>query len=304
MAAVSDPTPASAADATAADAAGADARGVDGATDGATGPLLGTLAAGLVIGAGVVGAAHAGATALLVAVAVVQLVLALSWVFGTQVPGRKGAIVLAALASAGADVAVSVWPHAKLGPLLAVLGLAVPVMFVHQLTRGAARVQVVSSMSAVAALVLGEVAVTALLQLRHEFGGGALGGRVAAMAAAALAGAVVVGCLVDLVLPAPRFDPEVPRGLLGLVAAAGLGAAIGYLALHDQADFVGGRSAFIGAALGALAGLIAVATAFVLHSTVPPSAGFGRRLRPLLGAVVPLAVLAPVAFLLCLAIRS
>jgi hypothetical protein len=266
--------------------------------------LLLTLAGALVLGGGLFAAARAGATPLLAAVAAVQLVLAVTWVFGTQVPGRKGAIALAALAAGGADVAISVWPHDKLGPLLAVLGLAVPVMFVHQLTRGAARVQVVSSMSAVAVLVLGEVALPALLQLRHEFGGGELAGKVAATAVAAIAGGVVVGCLVDLLLPAPRFDPEVPRGLLGLVAAAGLGAAVGYLLLRNQTDFVGGRSVFVGAALGALAGLIAIAAAFVLHSTVPPERGLGRRVRPLLGAVAPLAVLAPVAFLLCLAIRS
>ena len=292
MAAVTETTPAPATE----DAAAA--------SDVAPQGLVTTLAAALVLGAGVTVAARAGATPLLVAVAVVQLVLALSWVIGTQVPGRKGAVALAALAAGGADVAVSVWPHDKLGPLLAVLGLAVPVMFVHQLTRGAARVQVVSSMSAVAVLVVGEVALPALLQLRHEFGGGELGGRVAAAVAAAIGAAIVVGCLVDLLLPAPRFDPEVPRGLLGLIAAAGLGASVGYLLLHDQTDFVGGRSAFIGAALGALAGLIAIATAFVLHSTEPPTSGAGRRLRPLLGAVAPLAVLAPIAFLLCLAIRS
>ena len=266
--------------------------------------LVVTLAAGVVIGLGLVLSARAGADALLVAVAVTQLLLAVSWVFGTAVPGRKGALVLAALAAGGADVAASVWPHGKLGPLLAVLGLAVPVMFVHQLTRGAARVQVVSSMSAVAVLVFGEVALPSVLQLRHEFAGGTPGGKVAAAALAAIAGALVVGCLVDLVLPAPRFDPAVPRGLLGLVAATGLGACLGYLMLRGHGDFAGGRAAFVGAALGALAGLMAVAAAFVLHSTTAAEGGVARRLRPLLGAVLPVAVLAPVAFLLCLAIRS
>ena len=266
--------------------------------------LVTTLLVGAVLGVGLVVAARIGATALLVGVAVVQALLGVSWVFGTQVPGRKGAVALAALAAGGADVAASVWPHGKLGPLLAVLGLALPLMFVHQLTRGAARVQVVSSMSAVGMLVLAEVAAAAALQLRHEFGPGAVGGRVAAAALAAVAGAVVVGCLVDLVLPAPRFDPAVPRGLLGLVAAAGLGGSLGYLMLRGQADFPGGRSAFVGASLGALTGFVAIATAFVLHSTEPPPSALARRLRPVLSAALPLAVLAPAAFLLCLAIRS
>ncbi len=266
--------------------------------------LVGTVASALVIGPALVLTARVGAMALLVAVAAVQAVFALAWVFGTAMPGRKGALVIAVLAAGGADVAVSVWPHGKLGTLLAVLGLAVPTMFIHQLTRGAARVQVVSSMAAVAFLVLGEVSMPALLQLRHEFGAGDLGGKVTAAAAAALAGALVIGALVDLLLPAPRFDPAVPRGLLALIASAGLGGSLGYLMLRQQIDFVDGRSAFIGGALGALAGLLAVGTAFVLHSTPEPPSAAGRRLRPVLSAVLPIVLLAPVAFLLCLAIRA
>ncbi len=266
--------------------------------------LVTTLAVALVVGLGLVLTARAGAAELLVAVAVTQALLAVSWVLGTVMPGRIGGLVIATLAAAGADVAASVWPHGRLGTLLAVLGLAVPAMFVHQLARGAARVQVVSSLSAVALLVLGEVALPAVLQLRHEFGASDPDGRVAATAVAAVAGALVVGCLVDLLLPAPRFDPAVPRGLLGLIASAGLGGSIGYLMLRDVTDFDGGRATFAGAALGALAGLLAVAGAFVLHTTPEPIAALGRRLRPVLAAVVPIAVIAPVGFLLFLAIRT
>ena len=46
--------------------------------------------------------------------------------------------MIAGLAAAASDVAVSVWPHGRLGTLLPVFGLAVPAMFVHQLARGAA----------------------------------------------------------------------------------------------------------------------------------------------------------------------
>jgi hypothetical protein len=265
--------------------------------------LVTTFATALVIGGGLVLAARAGASALLVGVMVVQALLAASWVFGTVMPGRKGALVIAALAGGAADIAASVWPHGRLGTLLAVLGLAVPVMFVHQLARGAARVQVVSSLSAVSLLVLAEVSLPALLQLRHEFGTDG-GGKVASATVAALAGALVIGCLIDILLPAPRFDPAVARGLLGLIASAGLGGSVGYLMLKDQADFSDGRSTFAGAALGALAGLLAVATAFVLHTTPQPPTVVGQRLRPVLGALLPIAVVAPVAFLLCLAIRS
>jgi hypothetical protein len=218
-------------------------------------------------------------------------------------PGRRGALVIAVLAAAGADVATSVWPHGRLGTLLAVLGLAVPAMFVHQLLRGAARVHVVSSLSAVALLVFAEVSLAALLQLRHEFGT-THGGTVSSTAIAALAGALVIGCIVDLLLPAPRFDPAVARGLLGLVASAGLGGSIGYLMLKQESEFGLGRSTFTGSALGALAGLLAVGTAFVLHTTPLPPTAASRRVRPVLSALLPIAVIAPAAFLLCLAIRS
>jgi hypothetical protein len=265
--------------------------------------LTGTLVGALVLGGALVGAARAGATALLVAVAIVQAAFAAAFILGTAMPGRRGAFVLAALAAGGADAAASVWPDGRLGTLAPVLGLAIPAMFVHQLMRGAARVRIVSSVSAVAMLLLAEVAFTALLQLRHEFGTTG-GGKVASAALGAVAGALVVGCLVDLVFPAPRFDPEVGRGLFALIASAGLGGSLGYLMLKGEHDFTNGRATFSGAALGALAGLLAIGTAFFMHTTSRPPTRVGRRLRPLVGALLPIALVSPPAFLLCLAIRS
>lgn len=264
--------------------------------------LVTTLVAALIVGGGLVAAARASAIALLVAVAVVQALFALAWVFGSAMPGRRGALIIAIMASAAADAVTSAWPDSRLGPLLAVFALAVPAMFAHQLLRGAARVQVVSSLAAVAMLVLCEVSFAALLQLRHEFGT-EVGGKVASTVTAAVGGALVIGCLVDLLLPAPRFDAAVPRGLLGLVAAAGLGGSLGYLMLKNLGQFGAARGLFTGAALGALAGLLAVAAAFVLHTTPDPPTTIGRRLRPAIGALLPIAVIAPAAFLLCLAIR-
>jgi hypothetical protein len=274
------------------------------APDGAELNHTGSLAVAVLVGVGVVACARAGATALLVAVAVVQALLAFAWVFGTRLPGRKGAIVIAALAAGGADVAVSVWPSGRLGTLLAVLGLAIPAMFVHQLMRGAARVRVVESLGGIALLVLAEVALPSLVQLRHEFG--ANGGHVAAGVSAAALGALVVGHLVDLIAPTPRFDPDVPRGLLAVLASAGLGGSLGYLLLQSDryTDFIDGRGAFIGASLGALVALFAVGVAFVESNTPIPPESFARRIRPVLGVVVPFSLLAPVAFLLCLAIRA
>ena len=265
---------------------------------------LGSVAATIVIGAGLYFAARESAVALLVAIAVVQGLLAFAWVFGTSLPGRWGGLVLAALAAAGADVCVSVWPHGRLGTLLAVLGLAVPLMFVHQLARGAARVQLVASLSAIALLVVAEVALPALLQLRHEFNHPDIGGPVTSAVVLSIEGALVVGYFTDLLLPTPRFDPAVPRGLPALVLSAATGAALGYLVLRDEAAFEHGRAAFVGGALGALAGLVAVAITFVLHTTTARPRRLVGALRAVLGPVLPLCLIAPAAFLLCLAVRS
>lgn len=266
--------------------------------------LIAGVPAAAVAGAGLALAGRQSAVMLLVAVAVVQALFALAWVFGSGMPGRRGGLVVATLAAAGADTAASVWPHDRLGTLLAVLGLAVPVMFVHQLMRGAARVQVVASLSAVGLLVLTEVSLAALLQLRHEFPQGDVGGRVVAAVVAAAAGALVVGYLVDLVLPAPRFDQEVPRGLLAVLGSVAVGGAVGYLLLKTQHEFAHGRAVFVGAALGAMTGLLAVAAAFVLHTTPRPASAVGRGSRPVVAALLPLCLTAPAAFLLCLAVRT
>ncbi|HLY34279.1 MAG TPA: hypothetical protein VKQ07_07085, partial [Jatrophihabitantaceae bacterium] len=253
---------------------------------------------------GIAAAARGGGVALLVAVAITQAVVAVSWILATSLPGRNGAFLILAMAAAGADVTVSVWPHGKLGTLLAVFALAIPVMFVHQLARAAARVRVTDSLGAIAFGVIAVVALPALIQLRHEFISPSVGGKVVAAVAASAAGALVVGYLVDLVMPAPRFDPAVPRGLLAVITSAGVGGSIGHLALHANSGFVNGRGAFVGAAVGTLAAFFAIAAAFVESSTPVPTGAFARRLRPVLAAVVPIALLSPVAFLLCLAIRA
>ncbi len=269
--------------------------------------LLASLVVAAAAGAALVLTARTGATALLVAVAVAQGLLAVAWIFGNHQPGRIGGLVIAALAAGAADTAVSVWPHGRLGVLVAVLGLAVPVMFVHQLSRGAARVHVVASLSGIAVLVFAETSLPAFVQLRHELDSPTQAGRVVAAAAGAIAVALVVGYLVDLVLPLPRFDPQVSRGLPAVLASAAVGAVFAYYVLRDDAGgrgFTDGRALFLGAALGALAALIAVATAFAAHALPAPATNARAGLRRTVAAVLPLCVLAPPTFLLCLAIRG
>ena len=282
---------------------GAGAHAADGPDGEAAANLLGGAAVAVVVGAGLVAAGRENALALLIAVALIQAAVALAWTFGTAMPGRIGGLLIAAAAAATSDVVVSVWPHGRLGALLVIYGLAVPLMFVHQLARSAARVRIVESLSGVALLVAAVTSLPALVQLRHEFSPPSVGGHIVAGVVAASAGALVVGCLVDMIMPVPRFDAAVPRGLLAVVAAAGLGGSVGHLALNT-ATFGGTRGAFVGAALGALIGFFAVAVAFAQVSTPVPNERFARRLYPVLATVLPLSLIAPVAFLLCLAIRA
>jgi hypothetical protein len=272
--------------------------------DGVEYNFAGSAAVAALVGVALAWPAHTGAVHLLVAVAVMQALFAFAWVQGMRIPGRKGALVIAGLTAAAADVAVSVWPHGRLGTLLAVLGLAMPVLFVHQLLRGVARVRILESLSGLALLVVAEVSLPALLQLRHEFTSGNSGADITFGVIVVASGALLVGYFLDLTFAAPRFDAEVPRGLLAVIGSAAVGAALGQLTLRGTSAFVGGRAVFIGAAIGALVALFGVATAFIEHAAPLAESGFARRSRPVIGVLLPLSVLAPIVFLLCLAVRA
>src|SRR5690242_12782368 len=113
----------------------------DDADSHATFGFTASIAVAIVVGAALGVTARLSALDLLIGLAAVQAATAFAVVYGFGLPGRKGTVVLAALAAAGADVVVSVWPHSRLGTLLPVLGLAVPLLIVHQLVRGAARLR-------------------------------------------------------------------------------------------------------------------------------------------------------------------
>lgn len=256
-------------------------------------------AVALLFGAGLAVLAEIGATALLLGVAVTQGVLVLSWVVGTAMPGRIGGIVLGALAAVGADLAVSRFPSGQLGSLLFVAGLALPAMFIHQLTRGVVRTRVVESLSDIALLVVCVLALAALPQLRHETGGAAMTSAVLAAATTAL----VLGHLVDTVWSAPRWDPAVPRGLPAVIAGVAGAATASYLRLHGTVEFTASRAALVGGMIGAVTGLFAVGAGFIDQATTAPQ-GRVAVLRPVFAALIPIALSAPVSYLLCLAIRG
>jgi hypothetical protein len=252
----------------------------------------------VVVAGGLAVLANAGPGQLVLGVAIVQGVLIVAWVFGTDMPGRIGALIIAVLAAVASDAVMSAWPHSQLGPLIGVLGLAVPAMFVHQLARGVVRSRVVESLSAVAVVVVATVALSALIQLRHE-----TDARVASTAIAAAGAALAAGLVIDAVVPGLRFEPEVPRGLGGVIASLVVGGIVGFVRLHGTVEFSTGRAVLLGAALGAIVGLLGVGFSYVTH-TLQTSSTPGRVFRPVLAAVLPLAVLAPVAYVLALAIQA
>jgi hypothetical protein len=134
--------------------------------------------------------------------------------------------------------------------------------------------------------------------------------------------ALVVAQLADVIRPIARFDPEVERGLLAVVLGVVAGGAVGYLVLRSVVDFAGVRSALVGAAVAAVACLLAVGASFVgAHSVLnprpaaalaagpagePPTAvddgvpvwAGVPRLRPMASALIVLALSSPAGYVM------
>jgi hypothetical protein len=260
---------------------------------------LGALVLAALLGAGLAYAEHQNARATLIAVALTQALFVLSWVFSSGLPGRLGALGIGAASSAVADTIVNRWPHDELGTLVAVLGLALPAMFIHQLVRGRRRIRVVESLSDVALLVVGTVALAVLIQLRHEASGQAMGIAVVLCAGVAL----VAGHFVDAIWSPIRFDPAVSRGVPALLVSIAAGAVVGYQRLHGLGQFGDYRSLGVGASVAAVTALFAVGAGFIETASTLPSNRTARLLRPLFATTCSFALMSPVAYLLCLVIR-
>jgi hypothetical protein len=182
-------------------------------------------------------------------------------------PGRIGALLMGVGASAAADVVVVHYHQHGYEPVLGVLGVAIPVMFIHQLTRGVVRSRVVESLADITVLLLAVTAAAGLILLRYQGNGQ----REVLTVVAAMTAGLLVDHLTDLAVPAPRFDPAVDRGLPGVVLGIAAGAAVGIFLLRQDIDFAGGRAAFAGAAIAAVACLLSIGASFAgVHSTLRP----------------------------------
>jgi hypothetical protein len=251
-------------------------------------------AAGLVVlatgGATVLSAAFDG-TGRLVAVAVLQLALVAAWVVATGIRGFGGSLALGVGAAAAADAAMLLPERPELDWLLAVLGLGFLAAVVHQMTRESPRLYLVASLAGVVLLLCSVSALAVLLDVgRIEDGE-----RAVETALLAVGAALVVGHLVDLVLPRPQIAAGVPRGLLGLVLAV-VAAVLVALLRRDGGTLLSATSAVVyGAALGSVAALMALGASYVVAER-----GRAGWALPIVQAVLPLAAAAPIAYALAL----
>jgi len=262
----------------------------------------------------------AGRPGVVATVALVQALLVPAWVLGTDRPGRIGGIVLGLAAAGAADAALVLHDRTSPAALLAVLGLALPAMLVHQLTRGVVRVRVTESLAGVALGGTAVVALSTLVALARAVDGPRL---VTAVALAAGAG-LVAARLADATAPVPRIADGLPYGLLAVVLAAAAGAAAGLLAAGGRLDPAAGAG--VGALVAAVVALVSVGVGFVAATPPATAAGpvgtaarrGGRDTRPsrtggrraraaalaYLSAAFPVALVAPVGYLAALAVAG
>ena len=245
----------------------------------------------------------------LAAVLVLQLGLVLTWVVVTGIQGFAGSLAVGAAAAVAADLVLVLPDRPELGDLLVVLGVGFLVAVLQQMFRrpreglGRPREDVVASLAGSLLLLTAVASLGALLLL-----GRTEEGHDRAMVALLAVGiALVVGHLVDLVLPRPYLATGVPRGLIGLVLSVAAGALVTFLG-RDVGGTAGAVPALVlGAALAGVTAMVAlVASYVVVEATAADESGPAPSLDPSLSpwalsvvqAVLPFAACAPVALAL------
>lgn len=242
-------------------------------------------------------------TRTVVAVAVLQAGLVFAWSAALGFRGYWGSLLIGAAAAVAADVvALDVGDPSsaandgdRLGPLAAVLALAVVASFVHQLTRRAPRPGLTESLAGVALLTALVVAPSAYLVLAAL----SEGPELLRLCVLAIGAAVVVGHLVDLVVPLPRIVEGVPRGLLGFVLGTGAAmfAAFGSEGMDGLVEQLG--ALILGGILGGLACLLAIGASYAAverRSQTTMNGAVSAVAQAVVQAALPYAAAAPVAY--------
>ncbi len=220
-----------------------------------------------------------------------QLLLVLGFLALVDAPAAGGGFLVAGASAVTADVVV-LQSDGRVSGLAGVVGLALVASLLHQLVRRQ-RTRVTESLADELVAVVLAVAVVPIVALRMD-SGGQQAVRVCLLAGAA---ALLLGRLGDRVLPRPSLALGATRGWPGLLLALGGGAFAGVLATGQGTALAGTRGALLGLAVSA-----AVAAADLAVDLGAAELTAGRRdarrvdaLMPV-GLVMPLAALAPVAF--------
>jgi hypothetical protein len=249
-----------------------------------------------------------GQTGRLAAVLVLQLGLVLCWVLVAGAQGFAGSLAVGAGAAVAADLALVLPDDPEIGDLLAVIGVGFLAIVLQQMLRRP-RSELVASLSVAVLMLVAVASLAALLLLGRTDAGS----ERAFVALLALGAALLVGHLVDLVLPRPQLADGVPRGLVGALLAVLAGAGAAVLAAGVAGDVLDGeRSVVHGvvvAGVAALAGL--VASYVVVEATAdddpddpddPDEAAeeqrFSRWVLPVIQVALPVAACAPVVLAL------
>ncbi len=242
----------------------------------------------------------------LAAVLVLQLGLVLTWVLVTGIQGFAGSLAVGAAAAVAADLVLVLPERPALGELLVVLGVGFLAAVVQQMFRRP-REDLVASLSGSVLLLTAVGALAALLLLGRT----AEGHGRALVALLAVGAALLVGHLVDLVLPRPYLATGVPRGLLGLVLSVVTGAVVAFLG-RDVGGTAGAVPALVlGAALAGVTAMVALVASYVVveasagdedgpaaHRASAADPPFSPWALSVVQAVLPLAACAPVALAL------
>ena len=234
----------------------------------------------------------------LAAVIVLQLGLVLVWVLVTGIQGFAGSLTVGAAAAVAADLVLALPGRPAMGGLLAVFGVGFLAAVLQQMLRRP-RHDLVASLAGAALLLAVTGALATLLLLgRTDAGHGRA--RVALLAVGA---ALLVGHLVDLVLPRPQLADGVPCGLLGLVLAVVAGAAVAFLGRGISGTVDPLAAVIYGAVLGGVAALVSLAGSYLVVEASTAEPREGDQPPPvwalaLIQGVLPLAACGPVAIAL------
>ena len=234
----------------------------------------------------------------LAAVIVLQLGLVLVWVLVTGIQGFAGSLTVGAAAAVAADLVLVLPARPAMGGLLAVFGVGFLAAVLQQMLRRP-RQDLVASLAGTALLLAVTGALATLLLLgRTDAGHGR-----ALVALLAVGAALVVGHLVDLVLPRPQLAEGVPSGLLGLVLAVVAGAVVALLGRQVSGTVDPLAAVIYGAVLGGVAGLVALVGNYIVVEADAAEPPAGDQAPPVwalafIQGVLPLAACGPVALAL------